>query len=162
MKFCQDHWDRLRAAIEERGLGHLVAADGETAAAQQVAEIERGSQDVTTFDPLMSAHWAIASNALSTIEQAGGAPLYLMTEGPEDPVEGIPGGEGKTWPRCPLCYLGLAHELTCKDERCKLPKQDGYAWMLDRAADDALWKARGLGLLREGTDAEPADDREEK
>jgi hypothetical protein len=146
MRFCQDHWDRLREAIDARGLTDLVATSGALAAAQQAAQAERGAADVTTFDPLMSAHWGILSNAMSAIQAGGGAPLYLMAgDQPEDPVD-LPGGEGKTWPRCPLCYLGLAHELTCTDERCTLPRVDGYAWMLDRAADAALDRARELGL----------------
>lgn len=145
MRFCQDHWDRLRAAIDERGLSHLIAPDGETAVAQIKQELEQGPSAVT-FDPLMSAHWAIVSNAMDTITRAGASPLYLMTAGPEDPVEGYgPAGDGRTWPRCPLCYLNLAHELTCKDPRCTLPKVGGYDWMIERAADDQAQRAAELG-----------------
>jgi hypothetical protein len=147
MSFCQDHWDRLRAAIEERGLSGLIATSPEAAVAQQSAAIERGKMDATTFDPLMDAHWAIFNNAMNTVARAGGDPLYLMAGGqPEDPVTEFAEAEGRTWPRCPLCYLGLAHELTCNDERCTLPKEDGYAWMIDQAASDALDKAKELGL----------------
>lgn len=148
MKFCQDHWDALRAKIEERGLAGLVAPSGVIAAEQQKDQFERalsGEQEATpaNFDPLMSAHWAIASNAMSTI-----SPLYLMADGDEDPVEGFgQKGEGRTWPRCPLCYLNLAHELTCKDARCTLDEKRGYDWMLDRAADEAKDKAVELGLV---------------
>lgn len=87
----------------------------------------------------MAAHWAIVGNATRIIEAAsgGGTILYLMGTGPEDDVE-LPGGEGRTWPRCPLCYLGLAHELTCRDDRCTLPKVDGYAWMIGVAADEQV------------------------
>lgn len=141
MRFCDDHWGRLRAAIEGRGLGHLIAQGGERAALNFSRELAAGKQTIATFDPLMGAHWSIVSNAMKTVERAGGNPLYLMGDGPEDEVE-IPGGEGKTWPRCPLCYLGLAHELTCREPQCKLPHVDGYAWMIDRAADDqvAAWR----------------------
>jgi hypothetical protein len=145
VQFCQDHWDRLRAAIDARGLSALVPETGEQAAANLTAELAHG-RTVDTFDPLMSAMFAIFSNAMDAIARAGGSPLYLMGDGPEDPVEGY--GlihAGKTWPRCPLCYLGLAHELTCADLLCKLPRKDGYAWMIDRAADDQVeaWKALG-------------------
>lgn len=152
MRFCQDHWDRLRQAIHKRGLGSLIAPTGETAVAQMAAELEAGEGPTpTTFDPLMSAHWAIANNVMETMQRAGANPLYLMAsdETSQDPVDpAIYGAEhdGRTWPRCPLCYLGLAHEVSCNDPRCKLPKIDGYAWMIDRAADDALEKARELGL----------------
>jgi hypothetical protein len=54
-----------------------------------------------------------------------------------------------TWPRCPLCYLNLAHELTCTDRRCHLPKVAGYDWMLDRAVKDAVEKADELGVREE-------------
>lgn len=145
MKFCQDHWDRLRVAIEDRDLDSLIAPDGATAVAQQKAEFEGGEQTATTFDPLMSAHWAIVNNVSTTLQRVSpGAALYLLWSGDEDPVEGYPGYEGRTWPRCPLCYIGLAHEVSCSG--CHMPKVDGYAWMIDRAADDALARARELGL----------------
>lgn len=175
MKFCQDHWDRLRARIEDRGLSHLIAPDGITAAAQIADQLERavdrleggailparGDLDETVtpvnFDPLMSAHWAITANVM---KQLGPDGMYLMgggDEGDEDPIDfglyangnatrqrmeaaGVPA----TWSRCPLCYIGLAHELSCTETRCTLPVVDGYAWMLDRAADDAATAASEL------------------
>lgn len=148
MQFCEDHWSRLREAIEKRGMTDLVAVGGRRAAARTQRELEQGEVTLATFDPLMSAHWAIASNALGMLRQAGHPEmaLYLMGAGPDDPVdpEVYPEANGRTWPRCPLCYLGLAHELTCDGDptRCKLPKVDGYAWMIDRAADEAdeTWK----------------------
>ena len=158
MKFCQDHWDRLRAKIEERGLDDLIAPSGVIAAAQIADQINRGKAGddeptVANFDPLMGAHWAITSNALNML---GGSVMYLMTDGDEDEIDFSQYRNGEdvrarmalvdapTWPRCPLCYLNLAHELTCSG--CELPQVDGYDWMLDRAADDALEQAKKLGL----------------
>jgi hypothetical protein len=69
-----------------------------------------------------------------------------MTQGEEEPCE-LPGGEGRTWPKCSLCYLNLAHELTCTG--CDLPKINGFDYMLDRAADDSLAQAKKLGLMEE-------------
>lgn len=140
MQFCEDHWARLRNEIDKRGLTSLVSEDGEKAATKLVREIEEGSS-VDNFDPLMYAHNAIFANVLKTLGQNG---LYLLGTGPEDPVEGY--GEvyeGRTWPRCPLCYIGLAHEVSCTEPTCRLPKVDGYAWMLERAAEDAVnkWKS---------------------
>lgn len=137
MRFCDDHWERLRQAISDRGLDHLVAPDAETAVAQAVQELEQGQSPVT-YDPLMAAMWGISSNVMRTL---GPNSLYLVADGPEDPlnVEDYPGFEhfaGRTWPKCPLCYIGLAHEMTCDDPRCVLPAEDGYAWMIDRAADE--------------------------
>src|SRR5436309_507732 len=139
-QWCQDHWDRLRAKIEERGLNHLIAPSGVIAAEQAKSQLETEEVSPANFDPLMSAFWAIESNAMSIMSGAGVSPLYMLAPPgtPEDPVEGYGAEyEGRTWPRCPLCYLGLAHEVSCTDDRCTLPKVDGYAWMLDRAADDA-------------------------
>lgn len=142
---CQDHWDRLRAAIEARGLGHLVGDDGAQAGRRMVSELQEG-QSAKNYDPLMASFYAIGSNAMETIRRSGNDPLYLMMGGPEDPVVGFPGYEDRTWPKCSLCYLGLAHEMTCRDPTCDLPRVDGYAWMIDRAADDAAEKAKELGL----------------
>ncbi len=143
MRFCDDHWDRLRAAVEERGMGDLIADDPDRVVTSIARELEQGEPTLATFDPLMHAHWGIANNALQILRQANPASVgYLMQgdDAPEDKVDPLryPGANGRTWPRCPLCYLGLAHELSCNDNpRCKLPKVDGYAWMIDRAADES-------------------------
>lgn len=63
MKFCQPHWDALKSAIESRGLGHLIAANGREAHARAVAEL-KGEVDVSDFDPLMAAHNRITSQCL--------------------------------------------------------------------------------------------------
>jgi hypothetical protein len=140
---CQDHWDRLREAIDKRGLSSLVAESGQEAATKMEREIEEGVT-IDTFEPLMSAHNSILVNTMRLIEDAGGSPLYLILGGdiPEDPVQGYPGFEGRTWPRCPLCYAGLAHEVSC--DGCDLPQVNGYDWMIDRAADDALERWQSL------------------
>ena len=135
MQFCQPHWDSLRQAIKDKGLGVLVSETGEeavTKAARQAA----GEDTVDTFDPLMFAHNIIFSNVLENASQSVG---YLMGDGPEDPVEGH---EGRTWPRCPICYLNLAHEISCGG--CDLPQETGYDWMIDRSSDDALTHWEGL------------------
>jgi hypothetical protein len=161
MNMCQQHWDRLREKIAERGLSELIAADGEIAAAQVADQLQRGESSPANFDPLMGAFWAIGSNVMATL---GPNALYLVSGGPDapqDPIDfsiyrnaaAVRGrlamfGIEPTWPRCGLCYLGLAHELTCDGTDCSLPKVDGYAWMLDRAADDAKAKAIELGLVK--------------
>lgn len=144
MKFCQDHWDRLRALIVDRGMDGLVARGGADATRRMIDELQAG-RNTDNFDPLMAAHWAIANNAMEHIARAGGNPLYLMGEGPEDPCVGYGAeNEGRTWPRCPLCYINLVHELTCKGGGCTLPRKGGYDWMLERAADDARDQWRKL------------------
>lgn len=141
MNWCQPHWTGLREAIEARpGLGDLIAADGKRAMENTKRELEGQAVTLATFDPLMSSFWAINSNATRIIGEStgSGAVFYLLGEGDEDVVdpERYPRADGRTWPRCPLCYLGLAHELTC--DGCEMPKVDGFAWMIDRAADEAV------------------------
>lgn len=139
MRFCQAHWDALREKIDEKGLSSLVSESGEEIARRTVRELEEGEHTIDNYDPLMAAHWAIANNVMGIIADAGMNPLYLLSGGPEDPVEGYDKKYlGRTWPRCPLCYINLAHEVSCKDPRCQLPKENGYDWMLERAAQEQV------------------------
>lgn len=70
MRFCKDHWDKLRTAIKNRGLDHLGAKTTEQLHADMVDQL-RGSQ--TDYDPLMDCYWMISNRA---IEMGG---LYMMT-----------------------------------------------------------------------------------
>jgi hypothetical protein len=125
MRFCQDHWDRLRKAIDERGLTDLVAPDGKVAMAQladQLERAQRGEEKTLTpvnYDPLMAAHWAIVNNVAETARKFGGpgAALYAMA------------GDC-----CPLCYANEQHQAVCNEEGCTFTYDD---W-IDRAADDEL------------------------
>jgi hypothetical protein len=63
MKFCQPHWTALKTAVEARGLGHLIAANGRDAAARVAADL-KGAAEVDDYDPLMSAHWMIVNRVL--------------------------------------------------------------------------------------------------
>lgn len=139
MRFCQDHWDKLRAEVEARGLGDLVAKDSATVAAQLRDALKRRETTAMNFDPLMGAHWVIVNNAMDTIARAGGQPLYLMTRGDEDPVTGYgPQYEGRTWPRCPLCYLNLIHEVSCQRGDCQLDPKAGFDSWIQRAVQDQV------------------------
>lgn len=69
MKMCDKHWQELRAAIELRGLSHLVAGTGLEAAENLKKEFQG---EETTYDPLMAATMGIYAAALEN----GG--LYLM------------------------------------------------------------------------------------
>jgi hypothetical protein len=64
MKMCQPHWERLKAAVESRGLGHLIAANGRDAAARAAAEL-KGTDEVDDYDPLMAATWMGAPRTCS-------------------------------------------------------------------------------------------------
>lgn len=140
MQFCTEHWNKMRAAVDARGLTPLVSQGEASAVAKMVDQLKEGEQTLDSFDPLMSMHWAIAGNAMEALKRAGADPLYLMMDGPEDPVDADQAGErfrGRTWPRCPLCYINLAHEITCTDPKCGLDKVSGYDFYIDCAADDA-------------------------
>ncbi len=134
MKFCADHWDQLRAAIEARGLSSLVSDSGEKAISNLVSETNDGPT-IDNFDPLMSAHNSIWSNAMTVIERTYMQnPLMLMADDPEHPE----------W-ACPICCLNWIHadhDEHCTKEGCDYPKGRRYEWMIDRAADDmaAEWK----------------------
>jgi hypothetical protein len=116
MKFCQPHWDKLKAAIEARGLMSRVASSGEQAAAQLAA----GKPD-----PLMAAHNAIVGNALGKVG------LELM----------MPNEDGTE--RCPICFLvKLSLEsprCECGDPTCtpQARAESSERW-IDHAADDQI------------------------
>jgi hypothetical protein len=128
----------LRQAIEDRGLDVLVAETGDDATTKMRRQVEEGIT-IDTFEPLLSANLMILTNTMETLGPSG---LYLMSEGPEDPVEGYGKEyEGRTWSRCPLCYLNLAHEVSCSG--CDLPQENGYDFWIDKAADGQfeMWKS---------------------
>lgn len=83
MKYCDKHWAALRAAIDERGLSHLVSRDGKEAMEQMVAELKgKGSEFI---DPLMGAHNLVM---IRSLEQGGLEAMAVDQEGNE---------------RCPVC-----------------------------------------------------------
>ena len=105
MKPCDKHWSMMRAAVEARGLTHLIKTPEIIAAEmrRQLGEVtdERGNYDheanvklqeeraaraptsaeaahaAATFDPLMTIYWMTMNRAM----EMGG--LYLMTAKPD-------------------------------------------------------------------------------
>lgn len=119
MKFCMPHWNALRAAIDARGMGHLVAKSGAEAVEGLVLELE-GRAAEAMFDPLMAAHNMISSHAL----EVGG--LYLLT--------------GDYCPVCEFCQ-----HAPPPPEGHRYPTNDAY--MIDGPADAVLAMARQQGLV---------------
>lgn len=85
MQFCQSHWNKLRAAIAERGLSDLVSGSGR----EVMTRLAGGG-----FDPLMGAHnrliaalVSVAGPGLMTID---GCPICegnkAHDEGCDDPT----------------------------------------------------------------------------
>lgn len=70
MKVCPRHWDALKAAIEQRKMGHLISANGRDVVARVSAEL-RGVAEISDFDPLMHAHNMIMERALQFAQHAG-------------------------------------------------------------------------------------------
>lgn len=142
MNVCDRHWQMLRDGVDAKGMGDLVTDQAIIAAKRTALTVEQGKDTLASFDPLLFAFFNLGSNGMHMISAAGANPLYLMTEGPEDPIEG-PKGEGRTWPKCVVCYMSIAHEITCDgDPRCTLDLVDGYDWMVDKAVEaaEAKWK----------------------
>ena len=102
MKLCTEHWDALRAAIDARGLSHLISKNGAEAAKKVVSELEgRGAEN--DFDPLLCANNMLFTAGLS----CGG---LAMLSGDFCPVckaeeNGVPKGE---WIEGPA--EGVLHE----------------------------------------------------
>jgi hypothetical protein len=120
MKLCQSCWDKLRIAIEQRGLGGFISKDGEVAASQIVNQLTAGVS-VDNYDPLMAANFAIWSQSLQSFG------IGMMSE--DAP--------------CPLCYR-TELEAHCVDPKCS--KQTGDDW-IQFAADDQLAAAIEKGLV---------------
>ena len=130
MRFCQAHWDKLRAEIKRVGLGKFISADGREAIAKTVASIERASlgdpASPSGFEPLMGAHWAIVSNVMDAV---GFAIMVQNDDGTE---------------RCPLCFITSDHLAKCKVPECPIKDYDHW---IGRAAEDQVAHAKELGLL---------------
>jgi len=66
MQICQTHWDRLKAKLDELGIGHLGAKTGEDAMKNIVTELEgRGAEN--DYDPLMDCNNMISSQGLRVV-----------------------------------------------------------------------------------------------
>lgn len=62
---CMDHWSKLRAAVEARGLMEYVAPDGAAEAAMLKDQVEVGEPTLANWDPLMGAYMKIVSNGIA-------------------------------------------------------------------------------------------------
>ena len=91
MKICQNHWDALRKALDDRGIGHLGAKTGQQAMAAVVTELE-GREAENEFDPLMGCNWMIFSKA---IEVCGMGLMGWVQDGSD---------------KCPICESVKLHE----------------------------------------------------
>lgn len=88
MKFCDKHWQELKAAIAARGLEHLVSSSG----AECAARMQGGD-----FEPLMGAMLSYVRNAVGVM-----GPVVLM-----------PNDDGSD--RCAACFLA---GCPCEQKPC--------------------------------------------
>ncbi|MFN3387483.1 MAG: hypothetical protein ACK40O_01015 [Allosphingosinicella sp.] len=134
MKYCQEHWDALVAAVQARGMWHLVAQGGEAAAEAMVRELE-GRAAPGDWDPLMSAHWAIAGRVGDNLANSQGPGAALAAIG--DP----------NW--CPLCAVQQSFDWWEAPGRGPRPPgaRDAQGW-IDGCMDAMLEHARKLGLVQ--------------
>lgn len=115
MRFCQEHWDTLRAEVTKQGLAGFVADSGEDVAKKMVREVEEKEVTIDSFDPLMGAHWAIVGN-LADID----GNIFFIDE-------------------CPLCYSNKMHFDHCQDPDCPGKGQsDFFDRWIEYAVQDQL------------------------
>jgi hypothetical protein len=127
VKFCKPHWDALRLAITNRGLGDFVSKDGTEAMDRDLRSLDGKPSAKEHFDPLMGAHWALINRAMDTLGQVGISPLVLMASDPEHPER-----------ECPICYLNYLsaeHDKTCNDPACQKPKGLTFDNWIESVAD---------------------------
>lgn len=98
MRWCQGHWDGLKAEINRQGMSGLIPTDGNRMAENLQREID-GEQSTDTFDPLMGAMMGMNAFMMGPV---GLGPMLFMMEG------------------CPLCFVDDKHDELCKDgENCQ-------------------------------------------
>lgn len=118
MKFCTEHWERLRRAIDDRGLTRFVSQSD----ADLIRKHSTGASPATRYDPLLEAHNAIVANTFAV----AGLELFETR------------ADGSEW--CPICFL-----LTCQCGRPECPTE--FEGWIENAANDALEAAHTLKLI---------------
>lgn len=130
MQMCQDHWDKLKQAIKDRGLDHLGAKNAQEIiqdAKDQIAGKETG------FDPLMACNWMIHSKAL----EVGGMQLLFPNE------------DGSL--KCSICEaIKHRHDSYSQQELAaygEVTLEMVEKFWIDGPADSVLERCRELGLV---------------
>jgi hypothetical protein len=109
MKPCKKHWNKLRTAIDARGIGHLVSSSGENAIEKFKEYEDTGAETLDNYDPLIAA---LMGTLAQLLRRPGG--LGILSPNPD-------GTE-----RCMWCYV---------NEECPCPGKDcGERW-IEYAAD---------------------------
>jgi len=159
MKHCDEHWARMRKAVDDRGMSHLVAGSGQEAVERVQREIEAHAEgdkpSPTDFDPLMAMNWNFCGRAMQT------AGIVVMQEKDAYAYEveaqyGIPRNDGHYCPLC-LAKMGFLKHLRGDGGKCGEPgcevvvKQDDRPWdeaWIEGCADAMHKHAVDIGLVR--------------
>ena len=85
MNICQSHWDKLKAALKDRGLENFGAKTGEDAIRVLVTEIEGRSAE-NDFNPLLACNNMIWSKGLELMGFAAmnGCPICESVKAHEE------------------------------------------------------------------------------
>lgn len=146
MRFCQPHWDTMRAAVDERGMAALVPEGGARAAEEVLARLLEGEESLDVFDPLMWMHMAIWSRAMSVLAGVGSDPMLLMVDWSTVPE--VASDDAFTEAAaCPLCVLDLLaweHDARCTDEACQKEPGPIVGDWIPSCADAALERYQQL------------------
>lgn len=95
MRICTAHWDALKKAIADRGIGHLGSKNSRQLHIAVVSEFEgRGAEN--EYDPLLACHFMVTGEALKVYG------LVML-----DPTAG--------W-NCPICRFMEDARLACERE----------------------------------------------
>lgn len=131
MKWCQSHWDKLRAEVDRQGLGALVPESGE-AAASVLQRAAAGEEGIDAFDPLMGAHLVVNSFIASMLGQRG-----IIGRGGIIAVYGLDG--------CAVCKVDEVHQADCRNVNHEKPCTLSIDWCFTNAVEDQkkAWLALG-------------------
>lgn len=94
MNFCQNHWDLLRDDIQKAGLTSLISDDGADLAEKIAKQFNEGEVTLSSYDPLLSAMFALANYCLEIIGPDN-AKIVILGE------------------HCPMCAAHEIHEMSC-------------------------------------------------
>jgi len=129
MKMCQSHWDKLKIAIDARGLDNLIAKNEEAVVESMERELQ-GTSTTADFDPLMDAWYKI----MHQIMQMSPNPLSLLCI-KEDGTD-----------YCPICEAYIHRNDGAKPEDSLVTDEEFEKFWFEDLADCELTIARNLGL----------------
>ena len=157
MRTCVAHWDKMRMAVEDRGLSHLVASSTQESAERTIRELECAvagdCPDVVDFDPLVSLNWHFA---IVVLERRG---LCVFADRGSE-KDGMPENKDEKGFNhvCPLCLIRLDYDLhntptgRCGDSQCNvLLKPGDPVWddnLLRLSADEMLAQCQRAKLTQ--------------